>query len=309
MATNLTRRLTLPAYAKVNLCLSVKYPPTDGYHAVDSVLQTIDLHDTLEFVAGDSALAQEVANTRMGTPVALNCDVAGLCIHDNLIFKALDGIEQACDLPAVYPGQTLSVLVDKRIPAGGGLGGGSSDAAAALKAYARLNNLNPLGDKMLEVARTLGADVAFFLYGGAALMQGRGDVLQRCLPSFPLPLVLMGDAQGNPTGSVYAAFDENPVKAPDAYALARLMEREDVKAQELASLCRNNLEPAACRVGERLDMRMERAKADPAVLNALVAGSGATSFAICATEEDARQFASRACEYCDWACVAHAAEG
>ena len=139
-------------------------------------------------------------------------------------------------------------------------------------------------------------------------MTGRGDELQRCLPPFPLPLVLMGDAQGNSTAAVYADFDGAPAQACDSFALAEAMEAPDVAPEALASLCGNNLEPAACRIGTALAQRIERAKADSAVLNALVTGSGATSFAICATEADAREFANRAREYCDWVCVAHACE-
>lgn len=308
MTIRLSKRLTLRAPAKVNLCLSVRYPPAQGYHLLDSVFQTLDVHDVIDLRICPAQEETPVTLTRMGTPVALDCGSIDIPTSDNLIFKAIDGVEQACAVPMAPPGHMLRIAVDKRIPAGGGLGGGSSDAAAVLRAYAALQNVNPLGGDVLEVARRLGADVAFFLYGGAALMTGRGDELQRCLPPFPLPLVLMGDAQGNSTAAVYADFDGAPAQACDSFALAEAMEAPDVAPEALASLCGNNLEPAACRIGTALAQRIERAKADSAVLNALVTGSGATSFAICATEADAREFANRAREYCDWVCVAHACE-
>lgn len=296
------------APAKVNLCLSVHYPPEQGYHALDSVFQTLDVCDTIEFETCPVDSGEPLTETSMGTPVALDCGPIDIPTSDNLIFKAIDLVEQACDAPSAFAGQMVRIVVDKRIPAGGGLGGGSSDAAAVLKAYARLQGLNPLGEDVLGVARKLGADVAFFLYGGAALMTGRGDELQRCLPSFPLPLVLMGDAQGNSTAAVYADFDGAPVPARDSFALAAAMEASDVAPETLASLCGNNLEPAACRVGAALAQRIERAKEDPAVLNALVTGSGATSFAICADERSAQEFAARAQQFSDWVCVAHASD-
>ena len=296
------------APAKVNLCLSVHYPPERGYHALDSVFQTLDVCDTLEFETCPVDSGESLTETSMGTPVALDCGPIDIPTSDNLIFKAIDLVEQACDVPSAFAGQMVRIVVDKRIPAGGGLGGGSSDAAAVLKAYARLQGLNPLGEDVLGVARKLGADVAFFLYGGAALMTGRGDELQRCLPPFPLPLVLMGDAQGNSTAAVYADFDGAPAPAFDSFALAAAMEASDVAPETLASLCGNNLEPAACRVGAALAQRIERAKKDPAVLNALVTGSGATSFAICADERSAQEFAVRARQFSDWVCVAHASD-
>lgn len=296
------------APAKVNLCLSVQFPPQDGYHAVDSVFQTLDVYDAIEFETCPANLGEGLTKTSMGTPVALDCGPIDIPTSDNLIFKAIDLVEQACGVPAACAGQMVRIVVSKRIPAGGGLGGGSSDAAAVLKAYAKLQGVNPLGEDVIGVAKRLGADVAFFLYGGAALMTGRGDALQRCLPLFPLPLVLMGDAQGNSTAEVYADFDDAPVAPPDSFALAEAMEAPDAAPETLARLCGNNLEPAACRIGTALAQRIERAKEDPAVLNALVTGSGATSFALCACEEDAQAFARRAREFCDWVCVAHACE-
>lgn len=296
----------MQAPAKVNLCLSVKFPPVDGYHAIDSVFQTLDLHDTVEFESCDASGAPD-AVTKLGTPVALACGDLRISVRDNLVFKAVERAELACRAPFVAPGQLLRISVDKRIPAGGGLGGGSSDAAAVLKAYAAAQGIEPLDGRLLEAARGLGADVAFFLYGGAALMCGRGDVLQRRLPSFPLPLVLMGDAQGNSTAQVYAAFDGRPAPAPDAFALADALEAGEEPAR-LAELCANNLQDAACEVGSALAERIERAQADPSVLGALVTGSGATSFAICATRQDAERFAARARAYCDWVRIACACE-
>ena len=209
----------------------------------------------------------------------------------------------------VFPGQMLKIEVEKHIPAGGGLGGGSADAAAALRAFCRLHNLNPLGEKVLRVARGLGADVAFFLYGGAALMGGRGDELVRCLPEFSLPLVLMGDGIGNSTPDVYRAFDANPPAAPDAYALAAAMEDPTSSPRLLASLCANNLEPAALEVGPQIRSRLELARTSPDVLRALVTGSGSTSYAVCPDLLAAQRFAREVASSCAWVEVARASVG
>jgi len=295
--------MTVNAPAKVNLCLAVEYPPQDGYHALTSVFQELDLYDTLEFRLG--ALASDKAClTQAGTPVLLDCGPIDVPVQDNLIFRAVDAAEQACGVPMTAEG-AVEIRVEKRIPAGGGLGGGSSDAAAALKAYAQVTGLDPLDERLTAVARDLGADVAFFLYGGAALMDGRGDTLVRRLPSFPLPIVLMGEDEGISTAKIYHDFDANPPAPGDAFALAEAMEADDAGAELLARLCTNNLEPAACAALPRLGERVKRARRSQHALNALVTGSGATSYAICPDLESACAFEAEIAPHCAWTHVAN----
>ena len=310
MPTALTRSLTLEAPAKVNLCLAVSYPPRGGFHELGSVFQALSLHDTLTFEVLEAAggqLAGEAARTQAGTVVALACEGAGVPTCDNLIFKAIDAFEQAGGQAVLPAGSMLHVQVRKRIPAGGGLGGGSSDAAAALRACAWLLGQDALGGPCQRVAQGLGADVAFFLQGGCALMGGKGDVLQQRLPAFPLPLVLLGDAQGNSTPAVYRAFDAAPAAAPDARALADALLAGNATPQQLAALCGNNLGPAACKLNPSLGLRLQQAQADADVLAAVVSGSGSTCYAVCAGEAQARAFAQRAAAYSAWVEVVHAA--
>ena len=309
MTTRISRSFQIEAHAKVNLCLAVAFPPEDGFHRLESVFQTLDLHDTLVFEDALAEPACDAVPTALGTPVELSCTGVDLDVRDNLVFRAVEAAERACGQRAVPAGHVLRVSVEKRIPAGGGLGGGSSDAAACLRAFARLHNANPLGSELLSAARELGADVAFFLYGGAALMGGRGDVLERCLPDFPLPLVLMGDEHGCSTPAVYRRFDEEPTPAPDARALAAAMERADAPAEDLASLCGNNLQPAACAELPALAARLAKVQADPDALAAQVTGSGSTGFAICTDEASASRLAARVAPECAWTLVAHAHEG
>ena len=303
--------LTIDAPAKVNLCLAVQYPPQDGYHLLNSVFQTLDLHDTLEFAPAEPADAGargEYATTERGTRVWLSCEGLGVAVRDNLIFRAVERMEQACGCAFMPGAADVSIRVDKRIPAGGGLGGGSSDAAAAIKAFAQFNGMDPLDAPCVEAARGLGADVPFFLYGGAALMTGRGDELVRPLPQFPLPLVLMGDFQGVSTAAVYAAFDDDPPQPADAFALAQAMEETEPDLRSLAMLCANNLEPAACAALPQLARRVAFAKASPHTLGALVTGSGATCYAICANKRCAQAFVSEVRTLCDWVYVAMPAQ-
>lgn len=306
------KRFQLDAPAKVNLCLSVKYPPQNGYHLLDSVFYELPLHDTVtvDVLPIDDCIDKRgCACTETGTTVTLDCGPINIPTEDNLIFKAIDAFEHELDCELVAFDEALSIHVEKRIPAGGGLGGGSSDAAAMLKVCVEIMGVEPEDERVLKVARNLGADVAFFLHGGCALMDGRGDTLVRRLPAFPLPIVLMGEAQGISTARIYRDFDNNPPDAPDAQTLVRALDAfpewgaSMEQKLELAQLCANNLEPAAFEALPRLRERVERARRDPDVLHALVTGSGATSYAICADEGAAIRFERRAAAYCDWTCI------
>ncbi len=280
----------------------------------------------------DGGVFWQHGTTAAGTHITLNCAGIGETpIEKNLIFKAIDLMERAhgkalCDFldcgndeDCNEDGEDTStncrelelrIDVEKHIPAGGGLGGGSSDAAACIRAFSKFAKLNILCEKNLEVARGLGADVAFFLYGGCALMTERGDVLVKKLPSFPLKIVLMGSCGHCNTGEVYSRFDNAPLPAADAQGLADAIESyesadsspiaKSLAAYFLANQCANNLQEAAFETLPILRERISAACEHEAVLNALVTGSGATSYAICANDEHAQEFAKYAKSFCDW---------
>ncbi len=316
------------AYAKVNLLLAVEYPPVGGFHALRSVFQTVDLADELDFsrvprgelaefredapsAAHDESRAVSggrLAFTQAGSAVVVECvpDVGQPC-EGNLVFRALDAMERTCGRAVAAADEALCVRVKKNIPAGGGLGGGSSDAAAAISWYAAEHGIDARGPQALAVAAELGSDVACFLYGGATLMSGKGERLKRLLPPFALPIVLMGDARGNSTPEVYRAFDAAPAAPADPDALVQLME-ECAIPSSLARACANNLQEAAFSCNPELRARVERAQAAPDVLAALVTGSGSTSFAICADDAAAQRFAVRAAAYSAWTRVVHAVQ-
>jgi len=176
--------LALPARAKLNLSLLVTGRRPDGYHEVDTVLQAIDLHDLLEAEpAGETSL-----------------EVVGEAPPDaeNLVLKAHAALEDASGhrLPTRF-------RLHKRIPPGAGLGGGSSDAAAALRLAASLHGLKV--DPAL--AAGLGADVPFFLCGGAARATGRGEHLRPCAPGGPW-FAVAWPGFGLSTADVYRRWDE-----------------------------------------------------------------------------------------------------
>ncbi len=288
------------------MCLSVEYPAdARGYHHLDSVFQEIDLFDRLSFSVVEKNRTCTFAETSLGSSVCLDCPDVDVSVEDNLIFKAIEAAEKIFDYPIVSANKALEIKVEKNIPSGGGLGGGSSDAAATLRTVAKISGVDSQDERILEVARSLGADVAFFMYGQSALMGHYGDVLVRQLPLFSLPLVLMGDEKGCSTPAVYRMFDQSPVDRPDAEALAAAMEHgaSDV---ELAGLCKNNLQEAAFSACSGLEERVRYASTHPDVLSALVTGSGSTSFAICPDEEAAKRFAHDVAPRCAWVRLVHA---
>ncbi len=174
------------AYAKLNLCLEVLGRRDDGYHEIRSVMQTIDLWDELEVKPASS--------------LRVECDLPGLDGENNLVWRAATELARAAGrLPLA------EITVRKNIPLAMGLGGGSSDAAAALLA---LNDLwgtkLPLGELAVIAAR-LGSDVPFFLWGGCALATGRGEVIEP-LPTragAPLTLVCPGESVSDKTSHMY----------------------------------------------------------------------------------------------------------
>ena len=148
------------AYAKVNLTLEVIRKREDGYHDLASILQTVDLHDTLEFMESDR--------------IEFECSDASLARDDNLVVRVAKALREAAD---VDYGARISLT--KRIPVAGGLGGGSADAAATLRGLNRLWELGLSADKLVEVGARVGSDVPFLVSGGTAMVSGRGEQLDR----------------------------------------------------------------------------------------------------------------------------------
>jgi 4-diphosphocytidyl-2-C-methyl-D-erythritol kinase len=162
------KSVRVPAYAKVNLCLDVLSRRADGYHELRTVFQAISLQDTLELELRPKAGIE--------LQVLGDGSLSGVPHEENLVYRALRDLSAALGL-----GQGVRAVLTKRIPVGRGLGGGSSDAAAALLGLLKLTKRNIEMARLLEIASGLGADVPFFLHGGRALGIGRGDEI------YPLP--------------------------------------------------------------------------------------------------------------------------
>lgn len=157
--------LTVQAPAKINLTLEVLGKRPDGYHEICSVIQTVSLCDTLYF------------ELRQG--VSIRADMPEWQAEESLVSRAVELLQEV----AGYS-KGVNIEIEKRIPLMAGLGGDSSDAAAVLRGLNQLWGLGLPLEKLLELARRLGSDVSFFLYGGTALVEGRGEIVT---PLPPLP--------------------------------------------------------------------------------------------------------------------------
>lgn len=246
-----------PAPAKLNLRLLVGSARADGYHDVSSLMVSLD------------GLADAVT-VRRAERRAVRCPGLGeeLPEAENLAWRALDALE-------VEAGSTLppvSVEIDKRIPAQAGLGGGSSDAAATLRAADRLLGLG-LGRARLErAAAMVGSDVPFLVAGGAQWARGRGEALGPAnAPGFH-GVVVVPDARLS-TAAVYRAFDALPPPPPDDGADA-----PDAVAG-LAAWVRNDLWPAALSRDPGI-ARAARALRSSGATTTLLCGSGAGVFGL-----------------------------
>jgi 4-diphosphocytidyl-2-C-methyl-D-erythritol kinase len=151
----------LPAFAKINLCLHVLGRRSDGYHELRTIFQAISLHDTLDLSISRSGPDQILLETNdPNLPLG----------PENLVYRAVEAIRQELGISGV-----IRAGLEKRIPVARGLGGGSSDAAAAVIGMLRLTKKKLPLDRLMSIAAGLGADVPFFLFGGRAMAVNRGD--------------------------------------------------------------------------------------------------------------------------------------
>jgi len=165
--------IIVPAYAKINLGLYVLGKRADGYHDIWTIFQELEFHDTLSFRQQTDTLT--VTTDHPSLPVG----------EDNLVWRAIRLLHQRTACP-----ETVAVHIEKHIPLGAGLGGGSSNAAAALRGMNRLFQLGLSQPELAALGAELGSDVSFFLYGGTALATGRGEQIQP-LAGFPSVWVLL----------------------------------------------------------------------------------------------------------------------
>jgi 4-diphosphocytidyl-2-C-methyl-D-erythritol kinase len=266
-------RFTLRVPAKVNLFLRVVARRADGYHEVETVLQSIGLYDELEF---ERASGWE-----------LGCDQPGVPLDDsNLVARAAAALRARCGVPLAAGAR---VTIRKRIPVGAGLGGGSADAAAALVGLARLWGVAAAPETLAEVAAALGSDVPFFLRGGAVLGRGRGERLEPLPAPAEFWLVLVKPPFPVATAWAYRAWQATTSVGPSLDEFLAALAGGDPAA--VAAALRNDLEPAVAAAHPAITSLRARLL-ELGALGARMTGSGSAVFAVTGGEAAARRLAA-----------------
>ena len=255
-------QITVKAPAKLNLFLEVGERMADGYHKIESIMQSVTLYDTLIIKKADD--------------ITLSCSNKKLEYEGNL---ALSAAKLFFEESGIKCG--ASVYMEKKIPVSAGLGGGSSDAAATLKALNVIYGKPFSDEKLLEMGKKLGADVPFCIKRGLCRAYGIGEVLQ---PLKPLPECIFVIAKGNMSVSTKEAFasldkqGKREIKNSDNMA-------EMIDKSDMAGICGslyNVFEINGC-----CDNKIKQIMKDNNAYNALMSGSGPSVFGIFGSLKDA----------------------
>jgi 4-diphosphocytidyl-2-C-methyl-D-erythritol kinase len=277
------------APAKVNLALHVTGRRSDGYHDIDTLAAFAGIGDTV----GAEPLADGRFELACAGPFAADLphDAGG-----NLVLRAARLLAEAAGAAGLAGGGVRLTLI-KRLPVASGIGGGSADAAATLRALRALWSL-PASFDLGGVARQLGADVPMCLASVPLRARGRGEKIEHLAGAAPLPALLVNAGIAAPTARVFAALAQK-TRPP----IGELAPRPFDPAF-LAGL-RNDLEPAAIRLFPPIGATLDFLRACPGVLLARMSGSGATCFGLFADAAAAEAARRRAVDlHPSWWCVA-----
>lgn len=269
--------LTVRSPAKINWTLRIIRRREDGFHELESLVSAVSLYDELEF------------SPRTEPGFSLTCDVAGIPVDKrNLIVQAAELL--AAEAPDV---SGMNCHLTKRIPVGGGLGGGSSNAAATLKALNRLWALDLPKERLVSLASKLGSDVPFFVYENSAVIRGRGEQVEPVQLGWRHWIVLLFPGFSVPTASVYKAWRPNGASHNDRRGVVLGQMDGDLNAAERMRRTYNMLENPAMQVAPALQGLVERSTA-LAARPVRVSGSGSTLFTAFDTQTEAQRFAEQA---------------
>lgn len=271
--------ITERAQAKLNLSLDILGVRNDGFHEVEMILQSIDLADEI-FISRST-----VAGINL---IVEPSDIEGADLlpldDNNLVVKAARIMFDHCNLDG-----GLDIRLKKNIPIGAGLAGGSTDAAAILRAVNRLCDLNLSSDLLRDLAKEIGSDVPFCVEGGTALATGRGERLTP-LPTLPsIPIVLVKPQGSVATAWAYKSYDADPSpEHPDTLQLIEAIKIGDVEA--VGELMFNVLERITVKLHPSI-VNIKQKLIDAGAVAAVMSGSGPTVFAIAQSIDRAQSIA------------------
>lgn len=269
---NYDKMLSIRAYAKINLYLDVisRYP--DGYHQIESIMQSISLHDLVEISSGQD--------------INISCTKTELSGMDNLAFRAASVLR---DEGGIKDG--ASIHITKHIPVAAGLAGGSADAAATLIGLNCLWGLNLSLADLKGIGFKLGADVPFCLEGGTMLAEGKGERLTKLKPFPTIALVLVTPPVHVSTAEIYHGIDEEK-PAPLGHKNLAVAATNEGDLDNVISLIGNLLETVALKRYPAIS-RVKQIGVRLGGLKALMSGSGPSVYVLCRDGSQAADIASR----------------
>lgn len=272
-------KMTAFAPAKINLFLHVGPVGGDGFHPIASLMAFADVGDSLTIAPADHP------DFEVDGPFAHAIEGDGA---DNLVQRAV----RALMARTRGPQPSFRLILTKALPVAAGLGGGSSDAGAALRLVSRALSLRLCEEDLIALAASLGADGAACLVARPVMAQGRGEILSPAPQLPPLNAVLVNPGVKCPTAAVYRAYDEDPSGGAELPSFPEQFD-DAREAAAFLSLCRNDLEAAAISVAPDVEETLALLRGEPETLLARLSGSGATCFALCDSDIEARGMAER----------------
>ena len=270
-------RLTETAYAKINLALHVRARRSDGYHEIETLFAFVDGGDVLHVEPADDLSLEIIGPFGAGLSAA----------DDNLVLKAARALQQRNGIES-----GARFTLDKRLPVASGIGGGSADAAAALRLGVRLWELDEAASRPMDIAAAIGADVPACVLSQSCMGTNLGDQLAPVdgSPLSGTPILLVNPLLSCPTGAVFAAWDG--------------VDRGPLNADDWRS-ARNDLEQPAIALVPQIADVLDVLRDLPEVRLARMSGSGATCFALFADEaaRDAARAEIAAQQPAWWTCA------
>ncbi|MFC7394724.1 4-(cytidine 5'-diphospho)-2-C-methyl-D-erythritol kinase [Scopulibacillus cellulosilyticus] len=278
------------APAKINLSLDVIRKRNDGFHEVNMVMTTIDLSDRIECTALDT------------DQIKINSS-ASFVPEDarNFAYQAAKLIKQKYN---IHQGVLINIL--KEIPVAAGLAGGSSDAAATIRALNKMWNLKMSVEEMMAIGEEVGSDVPFCIIGGTAIAKGRGEKLIPIASPPPCWVILAKPPVSVSTAEIYQSLSLNNAPHPDVQAMVQAIENQDYF--QICALLGNTLESVTLsKVQEvsQIKAHMKRMGAD----GVLMSGSGPTVFGLTRYESRMQRIYNSLKGYCPHVYAVHLCRG
>lgn len=258
--------MRMKSYAKINLGLEVLRKREDGYHDIRTLFQSVNFYDILEF-----------RNIRSDDIILEGDDLSIPWDERNLVFRAAALLKERRDL-----GRGVRIQIVKNVPAGKGLGGGSSNAAMTLYALNEMWGLCLDKEDLMALAREVGADVPYFLEGGLCLGEGRGNELTALPDMARLPCVLILPSFSIMTASIYQRFPISLTSNPKESKIIRFLERREF------DLLENDLEETVFHLYPQLKAIKSLFQSEGAEVS-LVSGTGSAVFGLFSDLEEAKR--------------------